>query len=74
MTANEQRKYCGMVQNAILDIYGVFAKATSTGQSLWIKETDYSKLKGVFPLTKIGGQYVLMVTKTIVKKMNLTTN
>ena len=63
-----------MLQNAIQDTYGIFASATSTGQTLWFKESDYQKVKKVFSFTKAGGQYVLMVNKTTLRKMNLLTH
>lgn len=71
MKALERKMYCGLIQQKIEDKYNVKTAATSTGETIWVKENDYQKLKGRFDFTKMGGQYVIMVNKTLVKKMGL---
>lgn len=69
MKALERKMYCGLIQQKIEDKYGIKTASTSTGETIWIKEKDYEKVKGHFTFVKMGGQYVIMVNKTLVKKM-----
>lgn len=68
MKANEQRAICGIVQNKIFEITGVFGSATSTGYSLFFKITDIERLKKLnLPLMRINNQYMLMIGKRVEK-------
>lgn len=71
LKANEYRKYAGLIMNKIQEKYNVSTSSTSTGQTIWVKPSDYEKLKKHFDLVKIGGQYVIMVNKKLIKSIGL---
>lgn len=71
MKAIERKMYCGLIQNKIEEQYGVKTASTSTGETIWLKENDFKKLKEIFDFTKMGGQYVIMVNKSLINKMGL---
>lgn len=73
MNSFDQKKYCGLIQNEIQKLTGVFGRATSTGQSLFFKANELPKLKPLgLSMTNCGnGFYILMVGKKSLKKLNL---
>lgn len=71
MKTLERRKYCRLIQRKIEDQYSIKTESTSTGATIWIKENDYLKVKDKFNFTKMGDQYVIMVTSTLVKRILL---
>lgn len=69
LSALEKRKYAGLIMNKIQSEYNVKTGSTSTGETIWVRPADYDKLKNDFKLVKLGGQYVIMVNQSLVKKI-----
>ena len=77
MNSLEQKKYCGIAQNKIQQLTGIFCDATSTGFSLFCNEKEYEKIKPLnlpFKKFKSGYWYTgyqLMIGKRVLKKLDI---
>ena len=70
-SALERRKYAGLIQNKLLDKYNVKTASTSTGEALFVKPAEYDKIKKYIPAVKARGEYIIMINKTLAKKLGV---